>query len=301
MKFLTIIALMVSSIFFSFTKKQVKIYNNFDLQGHRGCRGLMPENTIAGMLKAIELGVNTLEMDVVITQDKDVVLSHEAFFNHEITTKPNGEFVDTAEEKRLNLFKMDYAIIKGYDVGLKNHPRFLQQQKIPAIKPLLSHVIDAVNDYCQNKHIANTIKYNIEIKSSPQTDGIYHPNVPQYCELVINVLKNKQQLKNVIIQSFDIRVLQYLHQKYPALKLAYLYEGEPSISLSKRLKNLGFKPTIYSPQYNHVTPVLVKYCHRNNIKVIPWTVNNLETMQQLKNMGVDGLISDYPNLYSSLK
>ncbi|TAD92912.1 MAG: glycerophosphodiester phosphodiesterase, partial [Bacteroidetes bacterium] len=91
----------------------------FDLQGHRGCRGLLPENTIAAMLKAIDLGVTTLEMDVVITADSQVVLSHEPFFNHEISTKPNGNQVTEAEEKDLNIYKMGLAQVQAYDVGLR--------------------------------------------------------------------------------------------------------------------------------------------------------------------------------------
>ncbi|HYO20902.1 MAG TPA: glycerophosphodiester phosphodiesterase family protein, partial [Flavisolibacter sp.] len=109
--------------------------STFDKQGHRGCRGLMPENTIAAMKKAIDLGVTTLEMDVVITADEKVVLSHEPFFNHEITTKPDGSYVKEAEEKTLNIYQMTYDRVKSFDIGLKPHPRFPQQQKLPAVKP----------------------------------------------------------------------------------------------------------------------------------------------------------------------
>src|SRR5688572_19248957 len=89
----------------------------FDKQGHRGCRGLMPENTLLAMLKASDLGVTTLEMDAVISKDGKVVLSHEPFFNHEITTKPNGAFVTEAEERSLNLYQLSYDEIKRFDVG----------------------------------------------------------------------------------------------------------------------------------------------------------------------------------------
>ena len=110
---------------------------DFDKQGHRGCRGLMPENTIPAMLNAIGLGVTTLEMDVCISKDKKVFLSHEAFFNHEITTKPDGGFIDEKEEKSFNMFQMNYTDIIKYDVGMKPHPRFPDQQKMKAVKPLL--------------------------------------------------------------------------------------------------------------------------------------------------------------------
>src|SRR5690349_3229617 len=96
----------------------------FDRQGHRGCRGLMPENTLPAMKKALEFGVTTLEMDVVISRDKKVVVSHEPWFNSEISTTPGGAFVNPDEEKSLNIFCMDYEEVIRYDVGLKPHPRF---------------------------------------------------------------------------------------------------------------------------------------------------------------------------------
>ena len=301
-KLAILIGVVISTIMtVSFSKKKFPNFPNFDLQGHRGCRGLMPENTIEAMLKAIDLGVNTLEMDVVITQDNGVILSHEPFFNHEISTKPNGQFVDSSEEKNLNLYKMSYATIKSYDVGLKAHPRFLQQYKIAAIKPLLFEVIDAVDNHCKSKNIPNNFKYNIEIKSTPQTDRLYHPLVAEYCERVMTVLKNKNLLSKTTIQSFDTRVLKYIHQKYPTQGIAYLYEDDKNISLTSRLTSLGFTPNIYSPHFSHVNASLIQYCHSNNMKVIPWTVNDLQTMQTLKNLGVDGLISDYPNLYQNLR
>ena len=133
-----------------------------DFQGHRGCRGLMPENTIPAFLKALELQVTTLEMDAVITKDGKVIISHEPFFNHEITTKPTGDSVTESEEKSLNIFTMNYDSVVKYDVGLKPHPRFPLQQKIPAIKPLLIDVIDTAENYC-NKYKRNPVYYNIEI------------------------------------------------------------------------------------------------------------------------------------------
>src|SRR4029079_15930170 len=109
-----------------------------------GCRGLMPENTIPAFLKAVELGITTLEMDVVISKDSQVVVSHDPYFNHEITTKPNGDTINEAEEKDLKLYRMSYEEIRQYDVGIKPHPRFPLQQKIKAYKPLLSDVLDSV-------------------------------------------------------------------------------------------------------------------------------------------------------------
>ncbi|HET7896054.1 MAG TPA: glycerophosphodiester phosphodiesterase family protein, partial [Flavisolibacter sp.] len=126
-------------------------FSSFDKEGHRGCRGLLPENTIPAMKKALDLGVTTLEMDVVFTKDGQILLSHEPFFNHEITTQPDGSFVQESEEKSLNIYKMTYEQVKTFDVGQKPHPRFPQQQKMAAVKPLLRNLIDSIKTYCFEK------------------------------------------------------------------------------------------------------------------------------------------------------
>lgn len=269
---------------------------DFDKQGHRGCRGLMPENTIPAMLTALDLGVTTLEMDVVITKDKKVILSHEPFFNHEITTKPDGFFVTEEEEKSLNIYQMTYEEVKRYDVGMKHHMRFKLQRKIPAVKPLLIDLIDSVTAYMKT-HQRTQPYFNIETKSLPLADNIYHPKPDEYVELLMAVIKEKQIKNRVIIQSFDFRTLQYLHQKYPGIKTAMLIEEDDKRGIEKQIADLGFVPTVYSPHYSLVNDELLKYCHSKNIKVIPWTVNTKEEIERLKKIGVDGIITDYPNLF----
>ncbi len=272
----------------------------FDKQGHRGCRGLMPENTIPAFKKAIDLGVTTLEMDAVITKDKQVILSHEPFFNHEITTKADGSFVSEAEEKELNIYEMLYEETQKFDVGLKPHPRFPKQLKLPAHKPKLADVIDSAEAYTKAKSLP-AIYYNIETKSTPATDNVYHPKPDEFVELIVAVIKEKKIEDRVIIQSFDIRTLQYLHDKHPSIKTAYLYEPTSEEPLSVRLKNLGFSPTIYSPEYITVTPEVIEECKAAGIKVIPWTVNDTAKIQELKQMKVDGIISDYPDIFEQIK
>jgi glycerophosphoryl diester phosphodiesterase len=267
----------------------------FDVQGHRGCRGLMPENTIPAMLKAIDLGVTTLEMDVVITKDKQVILSHEPFFNHEITTKPNGSFVTESEEKQLNIYAMNYSVAKTYDVGLKPHPRFPQQKKMAAIKPTLADVIDSVEAYCTSKNFQVPF-YNIETKSKPETDGIFHPAPSAFIDLIMDVITSKNIEKRVIIQSFDIRTLQYLHIKYPFIKTSLLVENPVKKSLEDQFIELGFKPTIYSPDYLLVTKKILSYCKKEGIKVSPWTVNKASEINRLMKLGVDGIITDFPDM-----
>lgn len=269
----------------------------FDKQGHRGCRGLMPENTIPAMINAIGLGTTTLEMDIVFTKDKKAILSHEPFFNHEITTKPDGSYVTEAEEKSLNIYKMTYAETQRYDVGMKPHPRFPQQQKMKVTKPLLADLIDSVKKDMMTRRRPFPY-YNIETKTQPATDNIYHPAPEEFVDLLMAVIKDKQIEEYVIIQSFDFRTLKYLHQKYPDIKTAMLIEDFDKRTLEDQLKALGFTPTIYSPAYQLVNDVLIKKCHEQNIKIIPWTVNDKTKIEELKKMGVDGIISDYPNLFN---
>ncbi len=269
----------------------------FDAEGHRGCRGLMPENTIPAMLHAIDLDVTTLEMDVHITKDSQVVVSHDAWFNPDITTKPDGNFI-TANDHSYILYNMNYDSISKYDVGFKTYDKFPQQKKLYVSKPLLSVLIDSVEAYCKAKH--KTVSYNIEIKSSPGGDNIYHPEPAKFTELLMAVINQKQIQQRVIIQSFDFRSLQYLHAKYPAIKTSALIDANDKRSLDKVISDLGFIPTIYSPVYQLVTDKLISECHQKNIHIIPWTVNELAEMKRLKNSGVDGLISDYPNLYKNL-
>lgn len=270
---------------------------DFDKQGHRGCRGLLPENTIPAMINAIGMGVTTLEMDVVITKDKKVILSHEQWFGQEITTKPDGSFMKELEERKFNIYWMTYEQTKTFDVGMKPHPRFPQQQKMKVTKPLLSEVIDSVKEYMMMARRPMPF-YNIETKTNPEFDGVFHPKPEEFVELLMAVIKEKQIEEQVIIQSFDFRTLQYLHQNYPHIKTAMLIEDFDKRTLDEQIKALGFVPTIYSPAFVHVNEKLVKSCHSQHMKIIPWTVNTKEKIAELKAMGVDGIISDYPNLFN---
>lgn len=267
----------------------------FDKQGHRGCRGIMPENTIPAMLKAVELGVTTLEMDIVFTKDSVAILSHEPFFNHEITTGPGGKYIDEKDERKYNIYQMGYKETQQYDVGLKPHPRFASQQKVKTTKPSLAALIDSVELYLSINNLPK-VDYNIETKTSPATDNIYHPAPEEFVMQLMKVIKSKGIENRVIIQSFDFRTLQVLHKHYPAVRTAMLIEDYDKRTLAKQLKALGFTPTIYSPAYSLVNKEMVEACHSKKIKIIPWTVNDKATIDALKLLGVDGIISDYPNL-----
>lgn len=269
---------------------------SFDKQGHRGSRGLMPENTWPAMRTALDLGVTTLEMDVVITKDKKVVLSHEQWFGRDITTKPDGTYMGEREERTFNIYWMTYEQVKTFDVGLKPHPRFPEQQKMKAVKPLLSDVLDSVQQYMMTSRRPHPY-FNIETKSNPEFDGVFQPKPEEFVELLMAVIKEKGIEDRVIIQSFDFRTLQYLHQKYPDIKTAMLIEAFDPRSLDDQLLAMGFTPTIYSPAYQIVTAALIKKVHEKSMKIIPWTVNEKAKIDELKKMGVDGIITDYPNLF----
>ncbi|MEO0471441.1 MAG: glycerophosphodiester phosphodiesterase family protein [Bacteroidota bacterium] len=265
---------------------------NIDLQGHRGCRGLLPENTIPAFLRAIDIGVNTLELDVVISADRQVVVSHEPFFNHEISQKPDGTAVSEEEEKSLNLYQMDYATIQTFDVGMQPHPRFPDQQKIAVSKPLLRDVIAAAEAHAKAKGKAPLL-YNIETKSLPETDNQYHPEPARFVELLLAEVQKGGILERTTIQSFDPRTLQVIHPNNPGVKLALLIENTDSPE--DNLNQLGFTPDIYSPYFVLVNEALMTLANEKGMQVIPWTLNETEDMKKMLKLGVHGIISDYPD------
>jgi len=264
-----------------------------DVQGHRGCRGLMPENTIPAMRKAQDLGVTTLEMDITISKDKQPLLSHDPFMNADFVYQPDGSPIPKAEEKNYRLYAMPYAEIRRYDVGSHGNPKFPRQQKLRTYKPLLAEVIDSAEAYAQRKHLALP-RYNIETKVSPEGDNQLHPAPAEFVQLLMPVLVAKKVLDRVTIQSFDPRTLEVVHRQYPAVQTALLVENIKGLDYN--LKRLSFKPSIYSPAFKLVTNDLVQSCHQKGVKVIPWTVNSTADIQQLLQQQVDGIITDYPDL-----
>ncbi len=281
----------------SHTSSRLRPLPNFDFEGHRGARGLLPENTIPSFLKALEFGVTTLEMDVVITKDRQVVLSHEPYLSSEICSKPDGTPLSPSEEKSSNIYLMTFAELARYDCGKRGHARFPQQQPQPAIKPLLRDVIASVEKACQEKGL-QPVFYNIETKSTREGDGVFHPRPAEFARLVYEEVKRNGILDRTIFQSFDERTLESLHAIDRDLYFCLLVENRDG--LEKNLARLSFTPQIYSPHYSLVTPELVADTRRQGIKLIVWTVNTLEEMKRMKAMGVDGIITDYPNLKPAL-
>ncbi len=263
-----------------------------DVQGHRGGRGLMPENSIPAMLHAVELGVRTLELDCTISADGKVVVSHDVFMSSAIMLKPDGSEISRQEEKQYAIYKMAYDSIRLFAEGVKTHPGFPGQVKLRTYKPLLSELIDSVEGYVKRHHL-KPVYYNMETKSSPAGDNIFHPGPEKFVTLIMDVVKAKGIRSRVIIQSFDPRTLQILHKMYPDQRTALLVGNKEGFE--KNITDLGFSPSIYSPEYTLVNAELVRKAHDSKVAVLPWTVNEEADMKVMGDLGVDGIISDYPD------
>ncbi len=271
--------------------------NSFDWQGHRGARGLMPENSIPSFLKALEYPIQTLELDVVISKDSQVVVSHEPWLSSTICSTPEGKPVIESEEDNLVIFKMAYADIAQYDCGKRGHKDFPDQVPTPVVKPVLANVVAAVKDYCKmnNREVPF---FNIEIKSRPDWDNNKTPEPVLFAQLLIDQIKALEIEEKTCIQSFDPRSLQAVRKIDNSITTAYLIANLKG--LDKNLRELGYQPEIYSPNSRLVSGKMVKKAHDIGMKVIPWTVNDLAAMRRLKKMGVDGIITDHPNLIKEM-
>lgn len=273
-------------------KGPVDVPAGFDWQGHRGCRGIMPENTIPAFLKALEFAeVTTLELDLAVSSDKQLIVSHEPWFNPAICRLPNGDTIPKRNETKHLIYRMTTSDLRAYDCGSWGNPRFPGQQPAKAYKPLLREVVEAVRARYPEK--AAAIRWNIEIKSQPEWDGLRHPPVEDFVRLVVAEVRSLGIEKKCVIQSFDVRALQALHRQAPELTLAFLIENISGFDTN--IRKLGFLPAIYSPYFQLVSKKLVHKCHAQGIKVIPWTVNDVPAMRGLIHLGVDGIITDYPN------
>ncbi len=263
-----------------------------DVQGHRGCRGLMPENTIEGFKKALDIGVTTLEMDVVISKDLKVIVSHEPFFSHEIAKDSLGNDIDKNNEKNHNIYQLNYDEIQKYDVGTRHHERFPEQKKLTCYKPSLEDVFTEIEKYCKMNHIKAPF-YNIEIKRVPFEDDSFHPVLEIFVKLVVETVQNSGFQERINIQSFDFASLRETKKIAPDIRLALLIE-HPS-DAENNIKSLGFTPEIYSPYFPLVDATLMEYAKSINMQVIPWTINEVSDMEKMLKFKVDGIITDYPD------
>jgi len=262
--------------------------STIEWHGHRGCRGLLPENSIPAFLHAIELGMDALEMDVVISKDKQVVIAHEPYMPARICRLTDGQTILPEDEQEHNLFRMDYETIRSYDCGLP-HPDYPEQRAQSVHRPLLSELFDIVAD----RFPACGIRYTIELKSKERTDNLFHPEPQEFVRLVLKETERHGLTEDCLFQSFDIRILEEFKQQAPRARIAYLLQ-EP-FQLQKALDRLSFKPDVLGPHFSLVDQDLVDACHALDIAVTPWTVNESEDIDRMMKLGVDGIITDYPN------
>jgi glycerophosphoryl diester phosphodiesterase len=267
-----------------------------EIHGHRGFRGYYPENTITAFKEAVRLGVDALELDVVISKDSQVVVSHEPWFNYRICTEPDGERVRALRQH--NLYKMNYAEIKTYDCGKRGNTEFPKQKAVAEYKPLLSEAIATIDQFCKDNNLP-LITYNIEIKSGKIGDGKWHPAPQKIAELVYSVLKESDINERILIQSFDIRSLQAIHKLDPELRIGLLIANTGSVD--HNIRKLGFTPYMYNPSLKLTKEHTVRQAHQHGCRIMPWTINDEEDMKKLMHWGVDGLITDYPNIALKLR
>ncbi|QEE49212.1 glycerophosphodiester phosphodiesterase [Flavobacterium alkalisoli] len=261
-----------------------------EVQGHRGDRGNFPENTIPAFLSAVKKGADVLELDVVISKDGKVVVSHEPFMSSVYVTTPKGDSITKENERSYNLHLMMYDSIKKFDTGSKGNKNFPEQQKMNTYKPLLSEMIDTVESYIKANNL-KPVRYNIEIKSDAKEYGNSQPQPSDFVDMVMQVVNEKGIAERINIQSFDPTPLNILRKKYPQITIAFL-TGEPGID--KNLSQLDFVPEIYSPHYNLVNKAFTDSIKGKNMRLIPWTVNNPEDIDRMIELKVNGIITDYP-------
>jgi len=261
------------------------------VQGHRGDRGNFPENSIPGFISAVKKGVDVLELDVVISKDKQVVVSHEPYMASLFSSSVSGDSIKKADERSYNLYEMTYDSIRQFDVGSRGNRLFPDQVKLNTYKPLLSEVIDSVENFIATEGL-KLVKYNIELKSVEAEYGQYQPHPEEFVKIVMDLIHEKGIEEKIFIQSFDPIILNLMYEKYPETKLAFLVYRE---GINQNLSLLNFKPEIYSPNYKLVkNEQFVDSIKSMNMELIPWTINEMADIKKMIDLKVDGIITDYP-------
>lgn len=260
---------------------------SIDIQGHRGARGHLPENTIPSFLLAIEQGATTLELDLALSADSQLIISHEPWISPVICIDSLGNPLSNDAPENYNLFEMAYADIQKFDCGSKPHPRFPDQTAISSSKPLFSQLLDTLS------RLSSPMPINVEIKSRPEWDSIYYPSHEFFADHLVSMLSKYNYQDFTTIQSFDIRPLNYLLNKNVSVKIALLVsENEDPLA---KIDQLSTNPDILSPHHQWVDADLRGFTHAKNMSLIPWTVNDTNRMSQLIDLQVDGVITDYPD------
>lgn len=281
---------------------------SFDLQGHRGARGLAPENTLPAFERALSLGVTTLELDVGVTADGQVVVAHDPYVNPLITRDAGGQWLPGSRGPLIRLLTL--AQLQAYDVG-RIQPdtpyarTFASQEARDGTRvPTLAQVFALV------KARAAPVRFNIETKLDPANpDNTVSPET--MTRAVLAAVREAGMQQRVSIQSFDWRSLQLVQQLEPSIPTVYLTiqtanndnVRDGSWTAGWKLEDHGSAPrmvkaaggTVWSPNGGALTQALVQEAHALGLKVIPWTVNNPADMDRFVGWGVDGVITDYPD------
>lgn len=263
------------------------------IHGHRGCRGLFPENTLPAFLHALHLGVDVLEMDVVLSADHQVVVAHEPWLSARLGLSPSGQLIDPRYEQQFNLYELPYSSIRQSIVGTLPHPSFPEQQLIATYRPLLTEVLQTVEDACQQQGRLQ-VNYSIEVKSSPGTEGRFHPAPDVFTATVLAAIP-PAILSQVTLLSFDFRILQAARRLLLNLRLCLLIEIP--FAPASLFEVLGFIPTVLGVAYKMLTLDMLTELHRlyPNLEIVPWTVNDISDLNRLSTWPVTGITTDYPN------
>ena len=281
----------------------------FDLQGHRGTRGNAPENTLPAFERALEIGVTTLELDIGITADGVVVISHDPYLNPAITRDDSGQWLPGAKGPLIKSLTM--AQLQAYYLGRINPDTpyaktFSTQQPRDGTRiPTLQSLFDRVKALG-----ASNVRFNIETKIDPaQPENTVGPEA--MTRALLKVVRDAGMTPRVAIQSFDWRTLRLVQQMEPAIPTVYLTiqtansdnlrDGDWTAGLKfadhgsapGMVKAAGGK--VWSPNGGAVTEALVKEAQALGLQVIPWTINNPADMERLIGWKVDGIITDYPD------
>jgi len=252
--------------------------------GHRGCRGLLPENSIAAFQKALELGADGIELDVVVNKDKQLVVSHEPYFKKEFCSDSSGNEIQN--EQRYNTFLMTQNDIRKFDCGAKGNPGYPEQKRLSVTKPLLQEVFEQVN--LAGKTLL------LEVKSESKEYGISQPYPKEFAQLVFSEAKKLAANVKIYYMSFDPKILEEIYALDSTIQTVYLTYS-PVKSARKFLREIQIKPTVLGMFYPTISKRDVRLLSKRNIPTFAWTVNKQEDSKRLRLKGVTGIITDYPD------
>ena len=264
---------------------------NVQVIGHRGHVSAYPQNTINGVESAVALGADGVELDLVISADRQVVISHEPYMKSSYMLTPQGERINRHREKEYNLYTMSYDSIRKFISGQIPDRKFRDQQQIASYKPLLIALFDSVAAFTKTKNL-QPVTYFLEIKSQPSDYEVFQPRPTEFVDLVMKVIKEKNLEDRVVLKSFDANILNALKQKYPEIPVSLLLFKK---GISEGLEELQFQPEFIGPYYKQLKDAeTVASLQNRGIKVVPWTVNTKKDIHHMFKIGVDGIISDFP-------